>query len=218
MKTLEEIARKLALTAFEIQAIKFNTTTPFTWASGYKMPIYNDNRRLISSFQHRLLVVSGLKELIKLRGITFDVVGGIATAGIPHATSLADTMRSPLIYVRSQNKEHGLHNKIEGILEKGQSVLMVEDVVSTGGSSLKAVNAVRNLGAVVKDCLCIFNYDFSLANDTFKNANCSLHSILTYDTLIDVATEYNYVSNEELEQLNLWRKDPFNWSINNKND
>ena len=159
------LADTLASRALELNAIKLQPNDPFTWTSGYRMPIYNDNRLFLGDAADRKTIASGFAEVIRESGISFDVIAGTATAGIPHATTLADTLQAPLVYVRAQAKGHGLQNRIEGPLASGQSVLLIEDLVSTGKSSISAVQALRDAGATVTHCLAIFSYGFGASAD-----------------------------------------------------
>ena len=190
-------AQQLAKISLEIGAIKINPKNPFTWASGYRMPLYNDNRMLLGNADHRTLIAEGMKAIIEKEDIRVDTVAGVATAGIPHATSLANLIQLPLIYVRSSPKEHGLKNQVEGILKSGQAVVVVEDLISTGGSALKAVDTVREAGGVVEHCLGIFSYGFPEARERFEKSQCQLHTLLNLDSLLRVAVEDGYIPSEE---------------------
>lgn len=207
-------SKQLAEVALQVGAIKINPDQPFTWASGNKMPIYNDNRLLLGNADHRKLVAEGLAALIKERQINADVVAGVATAGIPHATSLANLLNAPLIYVRNSAKSHGLQNQIEGILPKGQNVVVVEDLISTGGSALSAVEAVRQAGGRVEHCFCIFNYGFTQAVDLFQNADCEMHSLLHFKTLIQYMAEKGSFNDSQRALLEAWYQNPFEWARN----
>ena len=211
MKFSEEIAK----ISIETGAIQLNPETPFLWASGYRMPIYNDNRLLLENSKHRQLIAKGFKEIITSKEIEVDVVAGTATAGIPPATSLADMLKTPLIYVRPIPKEHGMKNQIEGVLRDNQKVVLVEDLISTGGSALKAVAAIRKAGGKVDHCLSIFSYGFSKAIEQFKNARCQLHHLLNFEELILLARENKSVSTEQFSLLKSWHSDPFNWGSKN---
>jgi orotate phosphoribosyltransferase len=204
-------AQQLAKISLEIGAIKINSKNPFTWASGYRMPLYNDNRMLLGNADHRTLIAEGLKAIIEEKGVRVDTVAGVATAGIPHATSLANLIKLPLIYVRSSPKEHGLKNQVEGILKSGQAVLVVEDLISTGGSVLKAVDAVREAGGVVEHCLGIFSYGFPETKDRFSKSQCQLHTLLNLDTLLDFAMKEGYITPEEKQVVDAWMQNPFEW-------
>lgn len=204
-------AQQLAKISLEIGAIKINPKEPFTWASGYRMPLYNDNRMLLGNADHRALIAEAMKAILKKVGAPVDTIAGVATAGIPHATSLANLMQQPLIYVRSSPKEHGLKNQVEGILKPGQTVVVVEDLISTGGSAIKAVEAVREAGGVVEHCLGIFSYDFPEAKDRFEKSQCQLHTILNLDFLLQLAMEQGLVTLEEKQVVDSWIQNPFEW-------
>jgi orotate phosphoribosyltransferase len=204
-------AQQLAKISLEIGAIKINSKNPFTWASGYRMPLYNDNRMLLGNADHRTLIAEGLKAIIEKESVRVDTVAGVATAGIPHATSLANLIKSPLIYVRSSPKEHGLKNQVEGILKSGQSVVVVEDLISTGGSILKAVDAVREAGGVVEHCLGIFSYGFPETKEQFKKTQCRLHTLLNLDYLLQFAMKEGYIDSEGKQVVDTWMQNPFEW-------
>lgn len=204
-------SEELARTALEIGAIKIDPERPFTWASGYKMPVYNDNRLLLGSFAHRMLVADGFRAIITAEKIAVDVVAGTATAGIPHATTLANHLQTPLIYVRSAAKAHGMKNQIEGILKPGQKTVVVEDLISTGESAVKTVRAVREAGGVADHCLCIFNYGFKTSAELFREERCQLHSLLTFPALVDYAEKWGKITPEQARILHAWYPDPFAW-------
>ncbi len=205
------VANELARISLKIGAIKLSLETPFTWASGYRMPVYNDNRLLMGDFQHRMVVANGFKAIIDDHSLKFDLVAGTATAGISPATSLANCLQSTLIYVRPTPKQHGMQNQIEGILKEGQTAIVIEDLISTGGSAMKAVQAIRKAGGEVHDCLCIFNYGFQQAEDLFRAEGCRLHSLLTFDALVDFAEESGTLPAPQIEMLRPWHTDPFKW-------
>ena len=205
------IAQQLAQISLEIGAIKIDSKNPFTWASGYRMPIYNDNRMLLGNAKHRQHVAEGLNEVVEKNHLPAEVIAGVATAGIPHATGLANRMGLPLIYVRSAPKEHGLKNQVEGILKPGQPVVVVEDLISTGGSAIKAVEAVREAGGTVDHCLGIFSYGFPEAEQKFDQARCHLHTLLNLDTLLQYAVEEGKIGAEEKQVIAHWAKNPFEW-------
>ena len=211
MKFSEEIAK----ISIETGAIQLNPETPFLWASGYRMPIYNDNRLLLANPKHRQLIAESFKDVITSKEIEVDVIAGTATAGIPPATSLANLLETPLIYVRTHPKEHGMKNQIEGVLRPNQNVIVIEDLISTGGSALKAVTAIREAGGKVDHCLSIFSYGFSKAIEQFKNARCQLHHLLNFEELILLARENKSVSTEQFSLLKSWHSDPFNWGSKN---
>ena len=203
----QEIARKL----LQINAIKLSPQKPFTWASGLLSPIYCDNRIILSHPGARNFVLQAFISKAKDFG-DFDYVGGVATAGIPHGTLLADRLGLPFIYVRSKPKEHGRQNQIEGELADGARVLMVEDLISTGGSSLKAVGAVREAGAEVVGVVAIFGYGFARAAAAFEQAQCKFATLSDYPSLLAAATEEKRISGNEREVLLDWSRDPENWN------
>ena len=166
-----KFSKEIAKISLETGAIRLEAETPFLWASGYRMPIYNDNRLLLGNAKHRRLIAEGFKDVITSKEIEVDVIAGTATAGIPPATSLANLLETPLIYVRTHPKEHGMKNQIEGVLRQNQNVIVVEDLISTGGSALNGVTAIREAGGKVDHCLSIFSYGFSKAIEQFKNAS-----------------------------------------------
>jgi len=214
---IEDLGRKIAEAGLNIGAIKLNPDDPFQWASGYRMPIYNDNRMFLFYPDTRKTIVGGLARIIEEEGISFDVVAGTATAGIPHGTLLADLLGRPFIYIRDKPKSHGLKNRIEGIdaesdLE-GRRAIVVEDLISTGGSSAKAVEAVREANGLCGWCLSIFSYGLDRAAGQFAALDppCEVRSLLTFDVLLDVARAGGYLSEEQIALLAEWREDPFGW-------
>lgn len=219
MKTLTEITGYygplLAKGAFELGAIRLSPSDPFTWASGYRMPIYNDNRQFLAMPKYRALIRDAFADMLSSLGVNPDNIAGTATAGIPHATSLADMLYKPLTYVRSSSKDHGLGHQIEGLGRngsyEGKNVLLIEDLISTGSSSLKAVEAVRNAGGVCNLCLAIFTYGFKAAEDAFAAQSCEFHTILSYDVMVRTAEKTGYISGEAAAALHEWREDPFGW-------
>ena len=208
-------AEKLARISLEIGAIKFSPDQPFIWASGYKMPIYNDNRLLLGSAGHRALITQGFQDLLKKCAANVEVIAGTATAGIPHATTLADLLQLPLIYVRSAAKTHGMGNRIEGPLRQNQLVLVIEDLVSTGESAANAVTAIREAGGIVNHCFSIFSYGLTEATDKFKSISCEIHSILDFSELLKVALFTQNLTTSDIETLRSWQKAPFKWAENN---
>lgn len=202
---------KISRIALQSGAIRLNPENPFTWASGYKMPIYNDNRLLLGKAEHRSFIAEIFESFAEKYVEKLDVIAGTATAGIPHATSLADRLKKPLIYVRASEKNHGMGNQIEGPLEQGQNVLVIEDLISTGGSAINAVNAIRKAGGIVKHCFCIFSYGFPEAGIRFDEINCQFHSILTFPDLLKKAESMKMLSNDQIESLAAWHRDPFKW-------
>lgn len=206
-----EIGVRLAEIALEIRAIKLSPADPFTWASGYRMPIYNDNRLFLGDPTHRRLIAEGFQDILKRAQIAPEVIGGTVTAGISPGTTLADLLRLPFVYVRDKAKGHGLKNRVEGILRPGERVVMIEDLVSTGGSSVEAINGIREAGAQCDVCLSIFSYGLEESERQFSAIGCALHSLLTFPTLLEVAVRTGYLSASDLEVLGEWRKDPFAW-------
>lgn len=203
---------ELAKEALKLNAVTFSPDSPYTWASGYKMPIYNDNRLLLSDARIRKLVVSGLIKLLEENNIKPDCIGGVPTAGLPWATSLADELGLPLIYVRDEPKKHGLQKQIEGKIIPGSEIVLVEDVISTGGSAAKAVPVVREAGAKCSTVLGIFSYGFKEATEKFESVGAKVYSVLSYQDILKTAIETGYVSKQNLETLEEWQRNPFTWA------
>lgn len=208
---MSAISRRLAEIALEIKAIKLSPQDPFTWTSGYRMPIYNDNRLLLGSFEHRALVADGFVELIERHGLKFEVVAGIATAGVPFGTTLADRLRAPFVYIREKPKTHGTGKRVEGVLHPGERVLLIEDLISMGTSSTSALEALRSEGGAVESCLSIFNYEFQEARDAFARVNAVSYSLLGFAELLQVAREKSYIPAEQFETLASWSRQPTAW-------
>lgn len=208
---------KIAKAGLRIKAIKLNPDKPFQWASGYMMPVYNDNRMFLFFPKYRKLIVDGFKQLIKEGKIPYDIIAGTSTAGISPGTSLADGLKCPFVYIRDKPKDHGLKNQIEGIdSEKdleGRKIILIEDLISTGGSSARAVQAVRNANGKIDYCLSIFNYGLDKAVQAFNSLDpkCEVRSLLTYDILLEVAKKTGYLTEKQVRLLEEWRADPFNW-------
>ena len=184
----------------------------FTWASGIKSPIYCDNRITLSYPTVRTYIRQRLAEVIHEEFSSANLIAGVATAGIPQGVLVAQELGLPFAYVRSAPKDHGMNNMIEGEVKEGQKVVVVEDLISTGNSSLKAVEALRAAGCEVIGMVSIFTYGFEVANQNFKNANCKLISLSNYDDLIDQALESSCINPGEVELLKSWRADPANWA------
>jgi orotate phosphoribosyltransferase len=208
-------SKEIAKISLETGAIKLQPDKPFLWASGYLMPVYNDNRLLLSSAKYRQIINDGFQEIITQKKISVDVVAGTATAGIPAATSLSNALETPLIYVRPSPKIHGMQNKIEGLLYPDQKVVVIEDLISTGGSAIKAVTAIREAGGQVENCLSVFSYGFLKASKQFKNLQCELHHLLNFEELIIISRENNKLSDNQFLMLKSWYDDPFNWGRKN---
>lgn len=200
------VARNL----LEIKAVKLSPQKPFTWASGMLSPIYCDNRVALSHPAVRSFIKNCLAEKSKVFG-AFDVVAGVATAGIPHGALLADVLEKPFVYVRSSAKDHGRRNQIEGELKSGQRVLVVEDLISTGGSCLLAVDALREAGAEVVGVLAIFQYGFAKADRAFSEKGIDFQTLTNYNALIEEAALMGYVSESDLNTLKQWRENPDTW-------
>jgi len=200
----EQIAESLLKTG----AVSLRPRQPFTWTSGLKSPIYCDNRITISYPTVRDLIALGFADFIREHYPEAEVVAGIATGGIPHAAFAAQKLNLPMIYVRDKAKGHGKENVIEGVIKTGQNVVMIEDLISTGGSSLKAALAVRDAGANVLGVISIFSYQFEKAGKSFADAGIPFHSLTNYETLLRVALETGTISDEEAGILREWRKDP----------
>jgi orotate phosphoribosyltransferase len=211
IKVQSATAGKVAEMLLQIEAIKLNTTKPFIWSSGWKSPIYCDNRLSLSFPEVRQTIKSGLVDAIQENFFTAEAIAGVATAGIAQGALVADAMKLPFLYVRPKPKDHGMENLIEGKITKGQKVVVVEDLVSTGGSSLKTVAALRDAGFKVLGMVSIFNYGFDLATRNFYEADVSLISLSDYSHLLIQALEGKYINEEQITSLKAWRVDPANW-------
>ncbi|PUZ21734.1 orotate phosphoribosyltransferase [Chitinophaga parva] len=203
----KQVAEKL----LQVQAIKLSPAQPFTWASGWKSPIYCDNRKLLSYPYVRDYIKSELCNTVFETFPDAAVIAGVATAGIPHGALVADQLKLPFIYVRSKPKEHGMGNQIEGVLQEGQQVVVVEDLISTGKSSLEAVAAIRAAGGVVIGMVSIFNYGFDKAVQAFAAADVPYKSLSNYNAMIELAEEKGIVSASDVEMLRQWRSSPDTW-------
>jgi len=209
----KETAQKTAELLLQINAIKLQPQNPFTWASGWKSPIYCDNRITLSYPTIRNYIRENLANQIEELYGKPDVIVGVATGAIGIGALVADILNLPFCYVRPEAKKHGRQNKIEGHIEKGQNAIIVEDLISTGKSSLLAVDALREAGVKVKGMVAIFTYGFDIAEENFKEVNVSLHTLSNYDNLLVLAEKSNYITSKEAEILSKWREDPGNWSI-----
>ncbi len=208
MKTLENIfAGKL----LKVKAIKLQPTNPFTWASGWKSPFYCDNRKTLSYPELRTFVKIEIARLISEQFSEVDAIAGVATGAIPQGALVADALNLPFVYVRSKPKDHGLENLIEGELKPGMKVVVVEDLISTGGSSLKAVEAIRNNGCEVVGMVASYTYGFDVAAQAFRDANVQLYTLTNYEAVVEEALRIGYIAQEDVALLNDWRKDPANW-------
>ncbi|NLJ43196.1 MAG: orotate phosphoribosyltransferase [Bacteroidales bacterium] len=208
------MAKKTAGYLLQIKAIKLQPSNPFTWASGWKSPIYCDNRKTLSFPEVRSYIRDSFVSTVKMYYPEAELIAGVATGAIAHGVLAAEKLEMPFIYVRSEAKEHGLGNQIEGYYTAGQKVVVIEDLISTGGSSLNAVKALRDAGCVVLGMAAIFTYEFRKAFDGFAAANCELHTLSNYSTLVEAAAESGYITAQDVETLRVWRTDPANWGIN----
>ena len=210
MTDKKAIAEKL----LQIKAIKLNIEQPFTWASGWKSPIYCDNRKILSFPFIRDFIKSEMCNIIFQAFDDADMIAGVATAGIPWGAMAADQLKLPYIYVRPKPKEHGLGNQIEGFYEAGKRVVVVEDLVSTGKSSLQVVDVLKAAGLQVDGMVSIFNYGFLQAKNAFEKYGIPLKSLTDYDSLIALAIDQNSISESDRQELLNWRQDPANWKAN----
>jgi len=208
MQSSQECSRFL----LQIKAIKLNPSNPFTWASGLKSPIYCDNRKSLSYPKVRDFIKNELKNLVITNFGKPDIIAGVATGAIAQGALVADALGLPFVYVRSEEKKHGLSNLIEGVVEKGQTVVIIEDLISTGQSSLKAAEALREAGCIVKGMAAIFTYELPIAIERFIDANVELKTITSYSAMIEEAVKEGYVKHDELETLKLWKQSPQEWS------
>lgn len=206
-----DLAKQLAKSLLQINAIILQPNNPFKWAAGWNSPIYCDNRKTLSYPEIRNNIKKGLAEIVKNHYKGADVIAGVATAGIPHGALVAEELGLPFIYVRSKAKEHGKQNQIEGYFEQGQSVVLVEDLISSGKSSLDAAKALTDSGMNVKGMVSIFTYGFDAASENFKNAECEYVSLCDYNTLLPQAIEQEYIDQSDLEILKQWRENPSIW-------
>jgi orotate phosphoribosyltransferase len=208
---MDNTAKQIAEKLLQIKAIKLDPTNHFTWASGWFSPIYCDNRKTLSYPEVRTFIKDSFVKVIKENFKDFDVIAGVATGAIAQGALVADALKKPFVYIRSQAKDHGLGNQIEGKLDAGQKVLIIEDLISTGGSSLSAAEAVRNAGCEVVGMVAIFTYNFQKSVDAFNEANVKLITLSNYNILIEQALETGYITNDEVELLNQWRIAPDKW-------
>lgn len=208
------LSQEVAQNLLKVEAIKLRPNSPFKWSSGWNSPIYCDNRISLSYPSIRSYIKSGLSALIKGYYSDCEVIAGVATAGIAQGALVADFLELPFCYVRPEPKKHGMGNQIEGRIEKGQKVVLVEDLISTGGSSLKAADALREAGAEVLGIVAIFSYNFQIADDNFAAKNISFYTLSDYNTLIEEAVKLNHITEPELVTLQDWRQNPSEWKLN----
>ena len=212
MITTDNMALQMATFLLQVKAIKLNNENPFTWASGRKSPIYCDNRVTLSYPEIRTFIRQSFVDVISNTWNGIDVIAGVATGGIAQGALVAQELGLPFVYVRSEAKSHGLTNQIEGEIHAGQTVVVIEDLVSTGKSSLIAVNALREEGCIVKGMAAIFTYGLDVAVKNFADANVDLRTLTNYDTLLEVACKEDYIRPSDQESLSNWRKNPEAWS------
>lgn len=209
MKTLDRI---LAQRLLRIKAVKLQPANPFIWASGWKSPIYCDNRKTLSYPETRTFIKLELCRTILENFENVTAIAGVATGAIAQGAMVADELNLPFVYVRSTPKDHGLENLIEGDLKPGSKVVVIEDLISTGGSSLKAVEAIRNAGCNVVGMVAIFTYGLPTSQEKFDEAKVNLITLCNYDAILDEALKIDYIDESEIKTLQEWRKDPANWS------
>ncbi len=208
----KDTSKKTAELLLQIKAIKLSPNKPFQWASGWKSPIYCDNRITLSYPPVRIYLKEQIAKIVELEYGKPDVIAGVATGAIAIGILVAQELGVPFIYVRPEPKSHGRKNQIEGHLEKGQNVVVIEDLISTGNSSLNAVTALKEAGAVVKGMVAIFSYGFDVADKNFKEKNVNLKTLSNYENLLEQALDSNYISQKELRTLQEWRANPSNWN------
>lgn len=211
---MESVEKAVAKSLMEIKAVMLRPDRPFVWASGWHSPIYCDNRRILSFPEIRENVCRWMAEIIKKQYPDVEVIAGVATGAIAHGYLVAHMLGKPFCYVRPKPKDHGTGSQIEGILESGAKVVIVEDLISTGMSSLAAKNALVNAGADVMGMVAIFSYGFNTARKAFEDANVELTTLSNYDALIDVASETGYIRSEDIDVLKEWRFSPSTWGKN----
>nr|WP_294922005.1 orotate phosphoribosyltransferase [uncultured Flavobacterium sp.] len=207
----KDTAEKTAELLLQINAIKLNPENPFTWASGWKSPIYCDNRLILSFPVIRNYICDEFTKNIEKQFGKPDVIAGVATGAIGIGILVAESLGLPFVYVRPEAKKHGRQNQVEGFLQQGQNVVVVEDLISTGNSSLMAVEALRNEGANIKGMAAIFTYGFNVAEENFKNANIELYTLSNYTNLLDLAVHKQYISEEQQTALQEWSMSPSTW-------
>ncbi|MDX5585521.1 MAG: orotate phosphoribosyltransferase [Aureibaculum sp.] len=208
----KNIAKKTAELLLQIKAIKLNPDNPFTWASGWNSPIYCDNRITLSYVAIRNYLRQNLAKIVEEKYGKPDVIAGVATGAIAIGVLIAEELGIPFVYVRPEPKKHGRQNQIEGYIEKGQNVVIIEDLISTGKSSLNAVKALNEQDVKVKGMVAIFSYGFEFADKNFKDANVELTTLSDYNHLLEQAIETNYIAQKDLKTLENWRINPAKWS------
>ena len=206
--------KQIANLLLQIKAIKINVAKPFQWASGWKSPIYCDNRKTLSYPKIRNVIKEQFIKLINNKFNNVEAIAGIATGAIAIGAIIADALNLPFLYVRSNQKDHGLQNLVEGEILPNQRIVIVEDLVSTGGSSLKAVKALQEINCDILGMIAIFTYKFKTTETRFNEAGCKLYTLCNYDSLIDRAIKTGYINSEEIELIRQWHENPENWGTN----
>ena len=207
----EFIAEETSKLLLQINAIKLNPKNPFTWASGWKSPIYCDNRTILSYPDKRNLICNYLVLQIEKNLKNFDIIAGVATGAIGIGMLVANKLNKPFVYVRSDRKKHGRKNSVEGFFQKNQKVVVIEDLISTGKSSLGACNSLLAEGLTIEGLVSIFNYNFDVSKKNFESKKIKYYSLCSYELLIKFAAKQNYISEKEIQKLKSWRSDPENW-------
>lgn len=210
----KETDKQVAKYLLDIKAVELQPNLPFTWASGWKSPIYTDNRKTLSYPEVRNFIKKSFVDIIKNKYPDVELIAGVATGAIACGALVADELGLPMVYVRSSSKNHGLENQVEGVCSFGQKTVVIEDLVSTGQSSLKAVTALRSQGCEVNAMLAIFTYGFPIAKESFDNSKCPLITLSNYNALIDLALESGYITQSQLPALLEWRSNPETWGRN----
>ncbi len=208
---MQDVKEQLAKELLAIKAIKLQPANPFTWASGWKSPFYCDNRKTLSYPALRTYIKNEFAKLIKANFPEVEVIAGVATGAIAQGALVADLLELPFVYVRSAPKDHGLENLVEGYLPEGAKVVVVEDLISTGGSSLKAVNALRNMNSKVIGMVASYTYGFPVAKEAFEKADVRLLTLTDYEAVVETALKTGYISEVQIETLHEWRKNPSEW-------
>ncbi len=209
---MESIEKRIAKGLLEIEAVKLNPEEPFLWASGLHSPIYCDNRKALSYPDKRKAVCEAMVEVIESTFKDIDVIAGVATGAIAYGAIVAEMLGKPFVYIRSKAKDHGMGNQVEGVLKAGDRVLVIEDLISTGKSSLAAVDALRKCSAEVIGMIAIFSYNFASSREAFEKADIVLHTLSNYDVLLDVAVETGYIKDVYVDMLREWKFNPEKWS------
>lgn len=209
---METVEYKIAKGLLEIEAVRLSPDKPFKWASGLNSPIYCDNRKALSYPDFRTTICKSIIEVIESSFKNVDVIAGVATGAIAYGAIVADMLGKPFVYIRSKAKDHGMGNQVEGVLKGGENVVVIEDLISTGKSSLEAVEALLKCNVHIAGMVAIFSYNFAKSRRSFENANVELHTLSNYDALLDVASQTGYVKEEDVAMLREWRFDPDKWS------